>query len=144
MKALWLEDVSKLVPMQEKINQLKSRQVEEPMNEPQGLGAVVRARLKVTEKPRLFIRTFDGFWLTARNDEWSWDRLLDPEVLHEGHIPSTLEPTGLLAVVRDADGLKFVGVKDSIGMRWMEDDGASAKQWASMKQPVDVLFEGLE
>lgn len=62
------------------------------------------------------------------------------------HRPASIpEPTGLGAVVRDADGWIATGVGDAMGgrRRWVREGYSSFNYWDDIPQPVTVLTEGV-
>lgn len=69
-----------------------------------------------------------------------------PVARYEPPKPETPEPTGLGAVVRDANGFRWVSLITNGGMRWYGDRGSGRDiyGWSVIPQPVKVLSEGVE
>lgn len=93
-----------------------------------------------------------GYVATWLDGEWEFDELPSdwqpafryaPVARYEPSKPETPEPTGLGAVVRDANGMQWVRV-DSSGAKWCRQRPNCWEYWAAIPQPVEVLSEGVE
>lgn len=115
------------------------------IDEPTALGTVVgteRGHLCVLARPAGYPRWWDidsHVWL-----EWLEIAPSNPVVIHEGYTPPTPEPTGVLAVIRDAKGVLRVRHEGQDVCWWERADATGALPWKAIHQPVEVLFEGVD
>lgn len=107
---------------------------------PTGIGAVIRAQ--VDDEPDYFVRTATG-WHNSVGVYWDEHYLNLLEIVQEGFVPPTEEPTGRGAVVEDARGGLFWGLMHRTDAKWYGVHGGFY-YWREITQPVTVHFEGVE
>lgn len=90
-------------------------------------------------------------WFGARVAGYSWrdwSEIDEPVLVHEGYVLPTDEPKNWGAVVQDANGHKYVRVCALMLHPWRSKFLSGNKfldcYWDQIKQPVTVLFEGVD
>lgn len=111
---------------------------------PTGLGAVVNARLKKRplDPAARVIHAGKGWWISENvSGTYRQDSLLLESIVSHGWDAPTPEPMGFGAQVESATGVVLTRALSGDSYPWVDAMGATCT-WASIRQPVTVLYEG--
>ena len=116
------------------------------MIEPWQLGTVVRDK-----HGDLWVRfyrdeNFSVRWSGPNNTFKSFDKIDSPRLVHLGYVKPTEEPQLDGAVVQDQTGCVFYRIQEEYesDVKWIFPDGSGSRRWYELKQPVKILFSGIE